>query len=473
MNQATPDPAPPQSYFRCFGMPAADSPPGEAVSCGARYPLTDVRTRCERCGGLLDVEHDLAVLQRTSGADWRARFDQRALRAPFPYTSGVWGKKEWVCPELPDSSVVSLGEGHTPLVPMPRLGAELGVADLWIKQCGHNPTGSFKDLGMTVLVSMVQHLRTLGRRVPAVACASTGDTSAALAAYCARAGLPAVVFLPAGQLSDEQLSQPLAHFATTVALDTDFDGCMALVAQFCQRHGVYLANSMNPLRIEGQKTLSCEIAQQLDWEPPDWVVVPGGNLGHTTALGRGFELLRALGLCRKTPRLLVAQAASAAPLYRAFQQKWRFAPLVAQPTLASAIRIGNPVNVHKAIAVLRRLDGAVELATEDELARAFVLGDQHGLYCDPHTGVALAALAKQRAAGLIRAEDRVVVVSTAHGLKFGALKRAHHQGDQGDQGGPPGRVEALVAATAAPRNPPLRVGAELAALEDALLPRLL
>lgn len=462
----------PRAFFRCVGpstpAAAAQEPTGESapLGCGTIYPLTDVRTRCERCGGLLDVEHDVAALQAVPGADWQTLFDQRALRAPFPYSSGVWGKKEWVCPDLADEAIVSLGEGHTPLVPMPRLGAELGVADLWIKQCGHNPTGSFKDLGMTMLVSMVQHLRRLGVQVPAVACASTGDTSAALAAYCARAGLPAIVFLPAGQLSDEQLSQPLSHFATTVALETDFDGCMQLVAKFCQRHGVYLANSMNPLRIEGQKTLSCEIAQQLGWEPPDWVVVPGGNLGHTTAIGRGFELLTKLGLCRRTPRLLVAQAASAAPLYNAYRNDWRFTALTAQPTLASAIRIGNPVNVHKAIALLRRLGGAVEIATEEELARAFVHGDQHGLYCDPHTGVALAALAKQRHAGLIRPNERVVVVSTAHGLKFGALKRAHHQSET------LAAAPTLAAAQKAPRNPPLRVRPELTALEDALLPRL-
>ncbi len=457
----TSDVVPARSWFRCFGGPAAQPPEAVAAGCGARYALTDVRTGCDHCGGLLDVEHDVTTLKHTSGAAWRELFDRRALRAPWPYPSGVWGKKEWVCPELPDSSVVSLGEGHTPLLPMPRLGAELGVTDLWIKQCGHNPTGSFKDLGMTVLVSMVQHLHSLGKGVPAVACASTGDTSAALAAYCARAGLGSIVFLPAGQLSDEQLSQPLAHFAITAALDTDFDGCMALVARFCQRHGVYLANSMNPLRIEGQKTLSVEITQQLDWEPPDWIVVPGGNLGHTTALGRGFELLRTLGVCQKTPRILVAQAANAAPLYHAFKNGWRFAPLTAQPTLASAIRIGNPVNVHKAIAVLQNLGGVVEMATEDELARAFVLGDQHGLYCDPHTGVALAALAKQRAAGVIQPHERVVVVSTAHGLKFGAMKRAHHQG-----------TTTAAETPVAPRNPPLLIRPELGALEDALLPRL-
>jgi threonine synthase len=452
------------AWFRCWN------------GCAQRYPLTEVRTRCAQCGGLLDVAHDVEALQRTSGADWRALFDARALRARWPYQSGVWGLKEWICPQLDDAAVVSLAEGRTPLLPMPRLGAELGVPDLWIKQCGHNHTGSFKDLGMTVLVSMVQQLRLLGTRVPAVACASTGDTSAALAAYCARAGLPSVVFLPAGQLSDEQLTQPLAHFALTVALDTDFDGCMALVAQFCERHGLYLANSMNPLRIEGQKSLSVEITQQLDWQPPDWVVVPGGNLGHTTAIAKGFELMQTLGLCARMPRLLVAQAASAAPLYHAYRNGWQFVPQKAQPTQASAIRIGNPVNVHKAMALLQRLDGAVDIATEEELTHAWVQADRHGLYCDPHTGVALAVLARQRAAGLIKASERVVVVSTAHGLKFGALKRAYHQ-DAGAGGVPiRARAEGLELARAVPsvglRNPPLVVRAELAALEAALLPRL-
>ena len=156
-------------------------------------------------------------------------------------------------PDLCDEDIVSLGEGFTPLVPMPSLGAALGVADLWIKQCGHNPTGSFKDLGMTGLVSQVQRLRRLGHRIPAVACASTGDTSAALAAYCAQAGLPSLVFLPAGKLSDGQLTQPLCSHSLTVAIDADFDRCMELVAAFCAAHGVYLANSMNPLRIEGQR----------------------------------------------------------------------------------------------------------------------------------------------------------------------------------------------------------------------------
>jgi len=430
--------------FRCF------------TGCEATYPLTEVLVRCRRCDGLIDVEHDELAWHSRSAAEWRALLDQRTLHAPWPNPSGVWSQREWVLPQIADADVVSLGEGRTPLVPMPRLGADLGAPTLYIKQCGHNPTGSFKDLGMTALVSMVQSLRHSGAAIPAIACASTGDTSAALAAYAARAAIPAIVFLPAGQLSDEQLTQPLSHFAVTCALDTDFDGCMRLVADFCGRHGVYLANSMNPLRIEGQKTLSVEICQQLGWQAPDWVVVPGGNLGHVTAIGKGFELLHKIGIIDHLPRFCVAQAEAASPLYTAFQRGWHFEPVQAQPTQASAIRIGHPVNAPKAIALLRRTAGVVERASEEEITAAWVLGDRHGLYADPHTGVALAALRKLASQGLVAPEQRVVVVSTAHGLKFGAMKRTHH----------------LTSPPDLQRNPPLAVSARLDALEAALLPRL-
>ncbi len=433
-----------RAWFTCF------------AGCDERYPLTEVILRCRRCGGLLDVEHNREAWRTRSAAEWRNLLNARAAFAPWPSPSGVWAQREWVLPELQDEDIVSLGEGRTPLVPMPWLGAALGTEALYIKQCGHNPTGSFKDLGMTALVSMVQALRRSGVAIPAIACASTGDTSAALAAYAARAGLPAIVFLPAGQLSDEQLTQPLCHYAVTCALDTDFDGCMRLVAEFCTRHGIYLANSMNPLRIEGQKTLSVEICQQLAWQPPDWVVVPGGNLGHVTAIGKGFELMHTLGIIDRLPRLCVAQAAAAAPLYDAYKNDWHFEPVLAKDTQASAIRIGNPVNVHKAVALLRRLHGVVERVSEEEITSAWVLGDSHGLYTDPHTGVALAALARLSRQKLIQAGQRVVVISTAHGLKFGTLKRQHH----------------LNSAPSKLRNPPKTLPARLDALEQALLPQL-
>lgn len=436
--------------FRCLG------------ACGGEYPLTEVLVRCPTCDALLDVCHDETAWQARRAEDWRTLLHARAISADPLDQSGVWAQREWVLPHLLPSDIVSLGEGRTPLVTMPVLAKKLACAALHIKQCGHNPTGSFKDLGMTALVSAVSAIaRQKPSAVSAIACASTGDTSAALAAYAARAGMKAIVFLPKGQLSDEQLTQPLAHFALTCALETDFDGCMALVAQFCQRHRVFLANSMNPLRIEGQKTLAVEIFLQLGGVVPDWVIVPSGNLGHLTALGKGFALLRTIGLTDRLPRLCAAQAAAAAPLYRAYRAGWNYQPVVAQPTLASAIRIGAPVHVHKAIALLQATQGVVEIASEAEILAACTQGDQHGLYTDPHTGVALAVLAKLSHSGTILPSERVVVISTAHGLKFGAQKRQHHQG------------LASPVSDAVPKNPPVSLPAELGAIERAILPRLL
>ena len=313
-------------------------------------------------------------------------------------------------------------------MPLPAYARELGLADVRIKQCGTSHTGSFKDLGMTVLVSTVKQLVADGAPIAAIACASTGDTSAALAAYGAAAGLRTVVILPRGKISTAQLVQPLASGAVVLALDTDFDGCMAIVQELAAREGVYLANSMNSLRLEGQKTVAMEIAQQLGWELPDWVVIPGGNLGNVSALGAGFDLLVELGLVDRRPRICVAQAAAAAPLYHAFVRGFAdVEPVRAQPTLASAIQIGNPVSWKKAIRALRRTDGVVEQASEAELADAAARADRHGLFACPHTGVALAALEKLAAAGTIARGARVVVISTASGLKFADAKVGYHE----------------------------------------------
>jgi threonine synthase len=263
-----------------------------------------------------------------------------------------------------------------------------------------------------------------GRRVRAVGCASTGDTSAALAAYAAAASIPAIVVLPRGKITPAQLVQPLANGARVLALDTDFDGCMAIVQRLAQEEGVYLANSMNSLRLEGQKTVSIEIAQQFDWEVPDVVVVPGGNLGNVSAIHAGFQMMHDLGLTSRLPRLVVAQAEAANPLYRAYKNGWKYEAIAARPTQASAIQIGNPVSVRKAIRALQRCDGIVEQATEVELAAAAARGDRTGMYNCPHTGVALAAVLKLTARGDIRRRDRVVVLSTANGLKFTDFKIA-------------------------------------------------
>ncbi len=402
-----------------------------------RHDLGDVVYHA-KSGALLEVRHDLDAVraQRTAHA-WRALFDSRAGRTSYPYGSGVWSKLEVVQPELSPENVVSLFEGNTNLFWADRYGKLLGLSDLWIKQCGTSHTGSFKDLGMTVLVSTVNQMIKAGKPVRAVACASTGDTSAALAAYGAAAGIPVVVLLPAGKISAAQLVQPLANGALVGSLDTDFDGCMRAVRELTKDSTIYLANSMNSLRVEGQKTLSYEIAQQFDWQVPDWILVPGGNLGNVSAIAKGFVEMREIGLVDRLPRIACCQAERANPLFIAYKRaeaegrelsEKDFEPLVAKPTLASAIQIGAPVSLPKAVRALATCRGVVEQATEQELAEAVARADRTGLFNCPHTGVALACLEKLVSKKLIKDGERVVVVSTAHGLKFTEFKTRYHEG---------------------------------------------
>ena len=396
------------------------------AGCPGTHPLFAPLYRCPTCGDLLEVAHDLEALKDRSAGAWMRLFDDRYKRTLWPYGSAVWGKKEWVCPSIRDDQIVSMDEGGTNLLWAERYGASLGIPDLWIKQCGNSHTGSFKDLGMTVLVSAVRQMITDGQQVRAIACASTGDTSAALAAYAAAAGIPAIVLLPKGKVSVAQLLQPIANGALVLSLDTDFDGCMAIVQRLAAEEGVYLANSMNSLRLEGQKTVAIEIVQQWDWQVPDVIVIPGGNLGNVSALGAGFDMMRALGVVSKRPRIVVAQAARANPLYLAYRNGWTFEPVQARSTLASAIQIGNPVSIRKAIRTLQAYDGIVEQATEAELADASARADRTGMFNCPHTGVALAVLEKLAARGDVTADEKVVVVSTANGLKFSDFKLQYH-----------------------------------------------
>jgi threonine synthase len=423
---------------------------------GERYALDEV-VYTDRRGGLLQVVHDGEELAKTPASEWKRLFENRAHKNEWPYGSGVWGKKEWILPELENEHVVSMYEGHTNLFWAERYGREIGLDDLWIKLCGNSHTGSFKDLGMTVLVSMVKEMIARGKPIRAVACASTGDTSAALAAYCAAAAIPAVVFLPRNKISLAQLIQPVSNGAIVFALDTDFDGCMAIVKRVTERDGIYLANSMNSLRIEGQKTVGIEIVQQFDWEVPDWIVIPGGNLGNVSALAKGLDLLRDLGLVERKPRICCAQAENANPLYLSYQRGFEvYEPIAARPTLASAIQIGNPVSIEKAIDALRRYDGVVEQASESELVEAALHADRTGLFNCPHTGVALAALRKLIARGEIRRQDRVVVISTAHGLKFTDFKLRYHRFE----------LEGIEPEVA---NPPIELAADYGVVRDRLL----
>ncbi|MEJ7599107.1 MAG: threonine synthase [Kofleriaceae bacterium] len=398
------------------------------AGCAGAYPLEQVIYRCPSCGDLLEVVHDLAALRTRSATEWKQLFDARWRSIEEPWGSGVWGKHEWVAPQLEPANIVSMLEGGTHLTPVPRFAHGLGLGDVRVKQCGTSHSGSFKDLGMTVLVSTVKQMIAHGRPIRAVACASTGDTSAALAAYAAAANVPAVVILPRGKISTAQLVQPLAAGALVLAIDTDFDGCMRLVQELAEREGVYLANSMNSLRLEGQKTVAIELAQQRGWRVPDWIIIPGGNLGNVSALGAGFELLLALGLVDKRPRICVAQAAHASPLHASYRAQWAaLQPVKAHPTLASAIQIGNPVSFKKAVRALQAFDGVVEIASEAELADASAAADRDGLFTCPHTGVALAALVKLATRGEITREHEVVVISTASGLKFADFKVGYHE----------------------------------------------
>ena len=387
--------------------------------CSGRYELNEIIYKCPDCGELLEVTHDMDKLKKRSAREWQDLFDERYRRHDWPYGSSVWGKRELVCPKVDNSNIVSTYEGGSNLFWAERLGNQLGLENLWVKQCGMAHSGSFKDLGMTVLVSMVKQMRAEGKNIKAVACASTGDTSASLAAYCAVADIPAIVFLPKNKISMTQLIQPITHGVMTFSLDTDFDGCMQLVQEICQEKEIYLANSMNSLRLEGQKTISFELIQQFNGEVPDFVIVPGGNLGNVSAIGKGFEMMYELGIINTLPRLVCAQAERANPLYRSFKKGFKqFKPVQAKKTLASAIQIGAPVSVKKAIRALKKFDGIVEEASENELANAVGRANLTGLLCCPHTGVGLAVMEKLVHQGVIKKKDRVIVISTANGLKF-------------------------------------------------------
>ncbi|MEE2962402.1 MAG: threonine synthase [Myxococcota bacterium] len=392
------------------------------IRCHNRYALDDIRYNCGECGALLEVSYDPSTLLNKSPEEWRRTFQGRLGGQPGPHGSGVWRFKEWVLPDIPNEDIVTLGEGATALVNAPRLSENLGI-ELLTKECGHTLTGSFKDLGMTVLVSQVQSMRRRGIHIPAIACASTGDTSAALAAYGAAAGIPTLVLLPKGKISAAQLVQPLSHGAKVIAIDSDFDGCMKHVQALCEAENVYLANSKNSLRIEGQKTVALEIAQGLGWNVPNWVVIPGGNLGNVSALYKGFQMLKDANLISKIPRFICAQAEKANPLFNAFQSGFKaLKPIQAQETQASAIRIGNPVSYPKAVKALQATDGIVMSISEEELTCAALKADAHGLYLCPHTAVAMAATEKGIQDNLIQKGEQIVVISTAHGLKFTEFK---------------------------------------------------
>jgi threonine synthase len=377
----------------------------QCASCGTRYGIDDARTECG-CGGLLSVERDAP--HHVGPADFDAR--RAAARTPED-VSGVWRFREAVL-DLPASKLVTHPEGATRLYERPALSRLAGVERLRFKHEGENPTGSFKDRGMTVATT--QAVRVGAR---AVACASTGNTSASLAAYAAQAGLQALVFVPAGKVALGKLSQTLAYGATCLQVRGDFDAAMRLVREASSRLGIYLLNSINPFRIEGQKTIVWEILQDLLWEPPDWIVAPAGNLGNTSAFGKALREAKEAGWIERLPRLAVVQAAGANPFARAFREGFRERHRMAPETVATAIRIGDPVSWDRARAAIELTDGVVAEVTDAELLEAKAAIDGAGIGCEPASAVTLAGVRKLRAQGVMRADEHVVCVLTGHVLK--------------------------------------------------------
>jgi threonine synthase len=421
------------------------------IGCGSSHSMTEPLTECPACGSLLEVVSDLRAFG-LSGAAWRAVFDRRRAAPrgetrPAWESSGVWRYREHVLPDLPEDAIVSKPEGATRLYAGRELGKVLDLSRLFVKHEGENPTLSFKDRGMTAGVSWA---RLLGFKD--VACASTGDTSAALAAYAAEVpGMRAIVLVPDAKITGEQLSQAVHYGATTLGLATDFDGGMRIVAELGKRKPISLLNSKNSVRIEGQKTIGWEAIHDLGWEVPDWIVVPVGNAGNLSAIGKGLAEWRELGILPRIPRLLGVQADAADPFYQSFETGFaRRVTREAAATAASAIRIGAPVSHPKAEREIRRSHGAVLRVTEAELLDAFALANRNGLAICPNSAVALAGAAKARREGLLGRDDLVVVVATAHALKFSGTALEYH------------------ASGAALANPPRRVAATLDAVLEAL-----
>ncbi len=388
------------------------------VDCGASHPGLEVRYRCE-CGGTLDVAHDLAALRGRVAFEL---FDRRLGSKDVVDRSGVWRFRELILSAEP-KEILTKPEGNTNLYRSLALASWVGLDDVAWKHEGENPTGSFKDRGMTVGITVA---RKLG--MECVACASTGNTSASMASYAAMAGMKAYVFIPEGKVAFGKLSQALAYGAITVQIEGDFDAAMRLAQDACSARGVYLLNSINPFRIEGQKAIAFELLQDLDWNVPDWVVVPGGNLGISSAIGKGLYELLELGLISRLPKIAVIQAAGANPFFKAFRRGEPLVPLAKAETRATAIRIGDPISWRKSLRGVTASGGTVEEVTDQEILDAKARLDASGIGAEPASCAAVAGARKLAAAGMIRRGERVCGILTGHLLKDPEIVVDYHSG---------------------------------------------
>ena len=383
------------------------------VHCGVVQTSADRMFRCHDCGELLEVIYpERAEAPREFGLRLKEIWRERKSGTLPEDASGVWRFRE-LLPQVERRHVVTMREGNTPLVQLTRAARELKVPQLFAKHQGMNPTGSFKDTGISVAISMA---KTEGFEF--VCCASTGNTSASVAAYAARAEMKSIVLLPVGQVASGKLAQAIEYGAHVLQLQTDFDGCLKVLHEVVQRFPAYLLNSMNPYRLEGQKTVAFEIMEQLDWNVPDHVIVPGGNLANSSALGKGFLELRDLGLIRTLPQISIIQAAGANPLVRSMRENGGTELIrVNAETRATAIRIGNPASWRKAVGVLKTTGGACDDVTEREIAEAKAELGSEGIGCEPASAASLAGLRKLVRSGFVKSNQTVVLILTGHMLK--------------------------------------------------------
>lgn len=409
-------------------LPAGAASHLACPACGWTAAAGGPHDACGSCGGLLDVVH------ARPAAEGPGAF---ARLAGAGSASGVWQYRALVMPDA--ERPVSWPEGHTPFVDAEAVGRWAGVARLRLKHEGMNPTGSFKDRGMTVAVT---HAVRAGAR--AVACASTGNTAASLAAYAAIAKLPAFVLVPDGKVASGKLAQAVAYGARTLLVAGDFDACLALARDASRELGVYLANSVNPWRIEGQKTIGWELLAQAGWEtPPDWIALPAGALGNTAALGKALREAHALGALPRVPRILAVQAAGAAPFAQGFANGFTARTRVRAETVASAIRIGDPASWDRGVRAIGETDGVVVAVSDDEILEAKAVVDAAGIGCEPASAAGVAGVRALRASGVIDAGANVACILTGHLLKDPGVTAAYH-------------------ASGAPRaNAPVRVAADL------------
>lgn len=396
----------------------------ECVHCSKKYEMDKIRYLCD-CGGVLDVKRDLNALD---GQELKKLWEKRWGLKKGIESSGVWRYRELVL-DAPDDKIVTRQEGNTRLYPAGKAGEYAGLRNFYLKHEGENPTGSFKDRGMTCGTSAAMLFKA-----GSVACASTGNTSASMASYAACCGLRSVIFIPSGKIAYGKLAQALAYGGITLQIEGNFDDAMRLVQEVCNDMNIYLLNSVNPFRIEGQKAIGFEILQQLDWEVPDWIILPGGNLGNNSALSKGMKELHELGIISKIPKIAVIQADGANPLYTMWKNKTPFKAVDDPDTIATAIKIGNPVSWEKSIRGIEWSKGIVEQVSEQEIMDAKAMTDRAGIGAEPASCCSVAGAKKLAEAGIIHPDEKVVGILTGNLLKDPDAVIGYHQDKLTDKG---------------------------------------